>query len=1147
MLLTSLFKIRHRAFVPLFTLCLVLLTPFSAAQSIHHALDITLEPEEHAIEVTDTMTVKNVHQLARDGRLYFFLLADLEPALVEGGAWRLTRLAEIVPEHLGVTREDLPADQSFREYSLSLPGGQNLPPDITLTLSYRGKINFPLEEEEENYAKSFQRTTGTINAEGVMLQGGTFWYPWFFDQLVSFDARISLPEGWDAVCQGERTGHEKKAGRQTVRWTSPEPTDEIYLVAGRYTVYERPVGPIMTYAYLRTPDEKLAATYLDANEKYFPMYERLIGPYPYKSFALVENFWETGYGMPAFTLLGPKVIRLPFIPVSSYPHEILHNWWGNGVFVDWEKGNWCEGITAYMADHLIKEQHGQGADYRKATLQKYLEYVKKARDFPLTEFRERHSSASEAIGYGKSLMAFHMMRRRLGDETFIEGFRHFYRTNLFKRAEFDEIRQSMESVSGEDLGWFFHQWIERTGAPELAMDPAEVLAQGGKYLLKVVVRQTQDGPAFRLAVPAAVILEGRKEPLLLSLEMTEKCGVIEAETAERPLEVRLDPRFDVFRKLHPKEIPPSLSRTFGADRVLVVLPESEAGTPMGDAYRAMAEKWAADDPARVLIRSDHEAAAGDMAGRSLWILGRRNRFFKQIEKALEAYPVSISEKDVRMGNSTVPWRNHTAVMTVAHPGNPDLSATWYVVDPPAALPGLERKLPFYGKYSYLAFEGDEPTNILKGRWPQEGSPLRRAVTYPGETPAAAQVDFPPAQPLIGEESLFSVKGLEETVAYLSSERMSGRGLGTPELEQAAMYIAERFRAAGLRPGGDDGTYIQSWVESRVKDKENVPMKNVIGILPGKKEDWSAESVVIGAHYDHLGYGWPEARAGHEGEIYPGADDNASGVAIMLALADVLGKSAGPERTLIFIAFSGEESGLVGSRYYLSHSGDYPPEKMMAMINLDSVGRLEGRKLQVFGTESAREMIHIVMGCGFVTGLQTEAVRGEPGAGDHLSFLDRGIPALHFFSGAHVNYHRPSDTADKIDYPGMVRIAEFAKEAAGYFSSREEPLTVTITGDEKKAPPKGHPGGGTKRAFLGTVPDFAFTGEGVRVSEVVPDSPAQQAGLKAGDVLLRIDETSIKTLRDYANFLKSHAPGDAVTVFCLRDGEEEEIQVILGTR
>jgi hypothetical protein len=181
--------------------------------------------------------------------------------------------------------------------------------------------------------------------------------------------------------------------------------DEITLVGGPLVVYREAAGAVEALVYLRQKDDALAAKYLQATAQYVEMYRGLIGPYPYGKFALVENFWETGYGMPSYTLLGPQVIRFPFILTSSYPHEILHNWWGNSVFVDYESGNWCEGLTAYMADHLIQEQRGAGEDYRRDTLQKYRSYVREGRDFPLTEFRSRHSAATEAVGYGKTLMS----------------------------------------------------------------------------------------------------------------------------------------------------------------------------------------------------------------------------------------------------------------------------------------------------------------------------------------------------------------------------------------------------------------------------------------------------------------------------------------------------------------------------------------------------------------------------------------------------------------------------------------------------------------------------------------------------------------------------------------------------------------------
>jgi aminopeptidase N len=250
-----------------------------------------------------------------------------------------------------------------------------------------------------------------------------------------------------------------------VRWESPEPMEEIFLIAARFHEYSSKAGRVDVIAFLRTPDEALAAKYLETTSQYLDMYRSLIGPYPFTKFALVENFWETGYGMPSFTLLGEKVIRFPFILHSSYPHELLHNWWGNSVYVDFGGGNWCEGLTTYMADHLIKEQRGQGAQYRRDALQRYADYVGPDGDFPLRSFISRTDAATEAVGYGKSMMMWHMLRRMIGDGPFIEGVRAFYRDNIYRAASFGDLRAAFETASGIDLGGFFEQWVERAGDP----------------------------------------------------------------------------------------------------------------------------------------------------------------------------------------------------------------------------------------------------------------------------------------------------------------------------------------------------------------------------------------------------------------------------------------------------------------------------------------------------------------------------------------------------------------------------------------------------------------------------------------------------------------------------------------------------------
>jgi hypothetical protein len=458
-----------------------------ADEPVHHDLKVFLYPQENRFTAIDTITVPE--DLQSD--LRFSLHAGLNPSSPTSG---VRIVAESNKEHATYL-------ESFRA---------TLPPGLsTFTLEYSGVIHHLPEAYGKEYARGIRQTPGIISAEGVYLAGSSLWYPVFGEKMVTFNLQVTLPAGWNAVSQGKRTLLESGEDTTSVIWESRQLQEEIYLVAARFKEYTQPTGRLISMVYLRTPDEDLANKYLEATGRYVAMYEKLIGPYPYSKFALVENFWETGFGMPSFTLLGPRVIRFPFILYSSYPHEILHNWWGNGVFPDYTKGNWSEGLTAYLSDHLMKEQRGTATDYRQATLQKYTDYVLSSRDFPLTQFHSRHSSSSEAIGYGKALMFFHMLRMGLGDKDFVKGLQNFYQANKFQSASFDELRRSIEAVTGKDLGSEFEQWITWTGAPKIKIGRVKVEANSDGYVLRVLIEQIQPGPAYRLRVPIAVTMDGR--------------------------------------------------------------------------------------------------------------------------------------------------------------------------------------------------------------------------------------------------------------------------------------------------------------------------------------------------------------------------------------------------------------------------------------------------------------------------------------------------------------------------------------------------------------------------------------------------------------------------------------------------------------
>ena len=479
------------------------------------------------------------------------------------------------------------------------------------------------------------------------------------------------------------------------------------------------------------------------------MYRELIGPYPYHKFALVENFWETGYGMPTFTLLGHDIIRFPFIITSSYPHEILHNWWGNSVFVDYESGNWCEGLTAYLADHLIQEQHGAGEEYRRATLQKYRDYVREGRDFPLTAFRSRESASTEAVGYGKALMAFHMLRLEIGDSLFRQVLRRFYQDYEGRRASFTDFEKTAEAVTGRDLRRFFHDWIERTGAPVLAVEVTAVRPDGARagsgFVVEGTLRQTQGGKPFVVDVPAVVQTAAGTARQVVHLASTEQHFAVASPGV--PLMLHADPWFDVFRKLDPRETPPSVGEIFGEPRVLAILP-SQASPAELDAWRALFRGWESESHAvEVKLDSDVSQLPSD---RAVWVAGRANRWASRV---LASAPrgLKVGESSVEIDGMSIALAKNTIVLTARHPGNVEKAVGLLLADSAGALPALGRKLPHYGKYSYLGFEGSEATNTLKGQWQESDSPLD--VDVRGLAAAAAGVPdttLPRPAPLPGD-------------------------------------------------------------------------------------------------------------------------------------------------------------------------------------------------------------------------------------------------------------------------------------------------------------------------------------------------------------------------------------------------------------
>jgi hypothetical protein len=1097
---------------------------------VHHDLAVTLDPAGHRLEVRDRIHVPGA---LVSTPFTIVLNADLQLRGPSGGVRLVPVRSRVQGSESGMDRDE--HDPAFRvPVNVYRVEGATPAQDLTLELNYDGMINYTVRPPGAEYARAFSESPGVIEERGVYLAGSTYWVPQVGDALMTYTLAVELPSGWKSVSQGERATTESSPAGERESWSVATPTQEVHLIAARFTEYSRDAGAVKVMAFLRKPDAALAERYLDATTQYLGMYNGLIGPYPYSKFALIENFWETGYGMPSFTLLGEQVIRFPFILHSSYPHELLHNWWGNGVYVDYAGGNWCEGLTAYLADHLVAEQRGQGAEHRRAILQRVTDYVTPENDFPVNRFQGRHDAVTEAVGYGKTAMVFNMLRDKIGDARFVQALQAFYRDNRFRVASFEDIRTSFETISGLDLRPFFEQWIKRTGAPELTLENAA----GRAGHLDLTLSQVQAGSLFDLEVPIVIETERGIETRKVSMPSGKRTVETSLDVSGTPRRLEIDPQFQLYRRLSPFEIPPSLSKAFGAKSVLIVV-----GAERAALYAGLVQAWKRDG-VEVVKDSEIDSLPAD---RAVWILGAGNKFAPTVAEALAPYRASLDAGGLRTRNAFYPYEGRSLVAAVRHPQNPNAVMIYVSAPSEAAANALARKLPHYGKYSWLVFAGDEATNEATGEWPIGDTPLARNLA-----PDASPIKVVPRQALAEVKPAFDVARMRADVEWLASPEREGRGPGSRGLDAAANYIAERFERLGLSPltpgahGGD--RYFQPFTITG-ENGETLPLRNVIGVLPGTKPAFNGQAVVISAHYDHLGFGWPDARAGAKGQLHPGADDNASGIAVMLELARLMA-NARPDRSIIFAAFAGEEEGLLGSRHYVDAAqapgAAFPLSGHYADVNLDTVGRLANGKIAILGGASAREWPFIFMGAGAVTGVPVQTVMQDLDASDDRSFVAAGVPAVQLFASVATDYHRPTDTADKIDYAGMGKVAAVLKEAVDYLAARPEPLSFSGAG--AAAQPRGPAAlGAPRRAATGIVPDMTDQGEGVRVGSIQPGSGAEKAGLKAGDRLLALGGTKTANLRALADALRDLRPGQTVEVEFARETTVLRRSLELGER
>jgi len=651
-------------------LCLLVGLPANAAspagsQTAHHDIQVVFDQETRMLGVIDRLTIAPA--------------AAVTVALAD---WLEIERAESDGVPLSV-------DRVGRHWRISSANG----PIDTLTIRTRGAVPaLPPEDQRRGVSGA-----AADPLEGSYLPGYAAWIPDTGADHITYRLHVRIDGSHRAVGTGRILSEtETEDGFEAV-FAADYPSEPPSLFVGPYTVDERIVDGTRIRTYFHEDIAGSADHYISQSAAYIRLYADAIGAYPFDDFHIVSAPLPVGLGFQNLTYIGRTIVPLPFMRGRSLAHEVLHNWWGNGVAIDYATGNWSEGLTTFFADYGLAEQQGPDAarEMRLGWLRDYAA-LPASDDTPASAFTSKTHQASQVIGYNKVAHIFHMLRLEIGESAFGQGIRDFWGDHRFKTAGWSDIQYAFEQASKRDLAWFFAQWVERAGAPELALAAARVEETNGTHSLTLSFHQT--APAYRLTIPVIVETEGGDIHEQVRLSATEETVTIALESA--PSRVRVDPDFDVFRRLLPGESPPIL-------RDITLAREVDA-TVLGadEGFKSAA---------RALIGRLSENAVPAPAGRPT-----RATIAVGPDDAIAAYvrdTLASDMPDPVAESAAAAWAFRSPE------GHPVLLIR---ATDTAGIESMMRPLPHYGSRSYVTFDGGRARD--KGVWKTDDSPLSRKLS-----------------------------------------------------------------------------------------------------------------------------------------------------------------------------------------------------------------------------------------------------------------------------------------------------------------------------------------------------------------------------------------------------------------------------------
>jgi len=695
----------------------------------HHDLFIQIVPEQHALIAKDRLTLE-VPQPQPSIRFSLAPTLQIDHiALVQESSG-----AEVSIHDVPFELEHSSAPESVQE--VSIPSQVVAAGLVTLDVYYHGVINDPPRDPRHLRFVTPSETAGHIGLEGVYVSSESHWYPDVPESLSTYALLVAVPTGWTVVTQGKAgESHTCPVGlcrndkMVMTEWAVTQPSEAVTLVANTFVTSFRDwtakTGQrIQLSTYLFPDDAHLAEEYLDATARYLDVYIPLLGPYPFEKFAVVENFFASGLGMPSFTLLGSGVIKRHYVQPYALGHEIVHSWIGNAVFNRAERGNWVEGLTTYLANYYWLElmgDHAQARDQRRLMVQGYNLHVTPERDYPVAQFTQKQDEHDNAIGYQKAAMLFHLLRQEVGDETFWRALKILVAQYRGRHAEWRDLERVFAEESRQDLRWFFAQWVEQDGAPVLSLSEAVARPVAGEPTQAFQLEATivQSNKPFRLPLQLLIRMEGDREQVL-TVPLRALCETISVTLPARPIAIDLDPEFMTVRRIVRQSLPPVLNHyvTDWRRSVLTAFTdEPDHPSPFRDVVtriEAQEQQKPIDD--RTVIASLAQDGLLPQEG-SVLVLGSPESH-SGIQSILARHcgeRATLNDKGVTVMGTAYEGPGLALLVSCHRVDRPGSVVTVLYAATPQAVAKVARLLFFYGWNSFVLFK--DGAVVARGEWP----------------------------------------------------------------------------------------------------------------------------------------------------------------------------------------------------------------------------------------------------------------------------------------------------------------------------------------------------------------------------------------------------------------------------------------------